>query len=53
MGLSCRKKPRDAPPAYAGRPIENIRTLVMQGRYRGSGLVHWRTLPAARAAESC
>jgi len=42
MGLSSGEKPRDAPPAYARRPIENIRTPVMQGSYRGSGLVRWR-----------
>lgn len=39
MGLSYGEKPRNRPPAYAGRHIENIRTTFMQGGYRGSGLV--------------
>lgn len=41
-GLSCWKTLRDAPPAYARRHIENIRTPLMQGGHRGSGLVPWR-----------
>lgn len=36
MGLSYGEKPRDRPPAYAGRDVENIQPPVMQSSYRGS-----------------
>lgn len=44
--LLRRAPPRDRPPAYAGRHIENIHTSLVQGGYRGSSLVLWRVMVA-------